>query len=183
MTTRGVEWLSAAADDPAGCRETWADDPCAPYALAAGRFFDVVTVEQRVGMETFDQLLHRGLPFGPVALDQKARRVGFFLGSRSEETFVHHLAQEAGTPPSYRYLGRGSVVVVPGPMPMTGDRYQWLRAPTRRPIANPLRPVALATILIASAELLARVDRYSEQYPSAAALALPALEGTTTDEG
>ncbi|MFE4720600.1 bifunctional DNA primase/polymerase, partial [Streptomyces sp. NPDC056728] len=65
MTTRGVEWLSAAADDPAGCRATWADDPRAPYALAAGRFFDVVTVDQRVGMEAFDQLLRRGLPFGP----------------------------------------------------------------------------------------------------------------------
>lgn len=183
MTTRGVEWLSAAADDPADCRATWADDPRAPYALAAGRFFDVVTVEQRVGMETFDQLLHRGLPFGPLVLDYKARRVGFLLGSRSQETFVHYLAQEDGTPPTYRYLGHGSVVVVPGPMPMSGDRYQWLRAPTRRPIANPLRPVALATMLVASTELLTRVDRYGERYPSAAALALPIFEGTPTDAG
>ncbi|MCX5441188.1 bifunctional DNA primase/polymerase [Streptomyces sp. NBC_00063] len=183
MTTRGVEWLSAAADDPADCRATWADDPRAPYALAAGRFFDVVTVEQRVGMETFDQLLHRGLPFGPVVLDYKARRVGFLLGSRSQETFVHYLAQEDGTPPTYRYLGHGSVVVVPGPMPMSADRYQWLRAPTRRPIANPLRPVALATMLVASTELLTRVDRYGERYPSAAALALPIFEGTPTDAG
>ena len=183
MTTRSVEWLSAAADDPAGCRATWADDPRAPYALAAGRFFDVVTVDQRVGMEAFDQLLRRGLPFGPVVLDQKARRVGFFLGSRSDENFSHHLAQEAGAPPPYRYLSQGSVVVVPGPMPMTGDRYQWLQAPTRRPIANPLRPVALATMLIASAELLARVDSYSERYPSAAAFALRGFERMPTDEG
>ncbi|MFJ4896104.1 bifunctional DNA primase/polymerase [Streptomyces sp. NPDC088788] len=183
MTTRGVEWLSAAADDPADCRATWADDPRAPYALAAGRFFDVVTVEQRLGMETFDQLLHRGLPFGPVVLDYKARRVGFLLGSRSQETFVHYLAQEDGTPPTYRYLGHGSVVVVPGPMPMSGDRYQWLRAPTRRPIANPLRPVALATMLVASTELLIRVDRDGERYPSAAALALPNFEGTSADAG
>ncbi|MGW2783261.1 bifunctional DNA primase/polymerase [Streptomyces populi] len=181
MTTRGVEWLSAAADDPAACRATWADDPRAPYALAAGRYFDVVTVERWVGMETFDQLLRRGLPFGPVVLDHKARRVGFFLGSRSEETFSHYLAQEAGVPPRYRYLAQGSVVVVPGPMPMIGDRYQWLRAPTRRPVANPLRPVALATMLIASAELLARVDNYSERYLSAAALALPAFEGAEND--
>ena len=183
MTTRGVEWLSAAADDPAGCRAIWADDPRAPYALATGRYFDVVTVEQRVGMETFDQLTHRGMPFGPVVLDHKGRRVGFFLGSQSQETFLHYLERENGTPPSYRYLGPGSVVVVPGPMPMTGDRYQWLRAPTRRPIASPLRPVALATMLIASAELLARVDRYCERYPSAAALAAVGAEGTTADEG
>ncbi len=181
MTTRGVEWLSAAADDPTECRTIWASNPRAPYALPAGRFFDTVTVEQRVGMETFDQLLRRGLPFGPAVLDRKAQRVGFFLGSRSRETFTHHLTREEGDPPAYRYLGPGSVVVVPGPMPMSGDRYQWLRAPTRRPIANPLRPVALATMLVASAELLARVNRYGERYSSAAALALSAFEGARLD--
>ncbi|MFP1626605.1 bifunctional DNA primase/polymerase [Streptomyces sp. 5K101] len=183
MTRRGVEWLSAAADDPAACRATWADDPRAPYMLPTGRFFDVVTVDQRIGIETFDQLLRRGLPFGPTVLDHKARRVGFFLGSQSREDFAHYLAREGGTPPAYRYLSRGSVVVVPGPMPMSGDRYEWLRAPTRRPMANPLRPVALATMLVASAELLARVDRYGERYPSAAALALSTIEGTSTDAG
>ncbi|MFD1662535.1 bifunctional DNA primase/polymerase [Streptomyces caeni] len=183
MTTRGVEWLSAAADDPAECRAIWAGDPRTPFALSAGRFFDVVTVEQQIGMETFDQLLRRGLPFGPVVLDHKARRVGFFLGSRSQETFTHYLTKEEGTPPAYRYLGHGSVVVVPGPMPMSGDRYQWLRAPTRRPIANPLRPVALATMLVAAAELLVRVDRYSERYPSVTALALQIHEGIPTDAG
>lgn len=183
MTTRGMEWLSAAADDPAACRMVWADDPRTPYALPTGRFFDVVTVEQRLGMETFDQLLRRRLPFGPVALDHKAQRVGFFLGSRSQEPFAQHLAQEEETPPAFRYLSCGSMVVVPGPMPLSGDRYQWLRAPTRRPIANPLRPVALATLLVASAELLARVDRYSERYPSAASLAVPFFGGTPIDAG
>ncbi|CAM5459911.1 hypothetical protein SALBM135S_03859 [Streptomyces alboniger] len=163
MTTRGVEWLSAAADDPAECRATWAGDPRAPYAMAAGRYFDVVSVEQRLGMETFDQLLRRGMPFGPVVLDRKAWRVGFFLGSQNAEAFTHCLAQEEGSPPAYRYLGHGSVVVVPGPMPMSDDRYQWLRAPPRRPTANPLRPMALATMLVASAELLARVDRYGQR--------------------
>lgn len=179
MTKRGVDWLSAAADDPVECRAAWSDDPRAPYALSAGRFFDVVTVEQRIGLEAFDQLLRRGLPFGPVVHDHKARRVGFFLGARSSETFAHYLVREADTdaPPSYRYLGKGSVVVVPGPMPMVGDRYQWLRAPTRPPIVNPLRPVALVTMLVASAELLARVDRYGERYQSANALALPGSGG------
>ncbi|MEU6319194.1 bifunctional DNA primase/polymerase [Streptomyces sp. NPDC047009] len=184
MTRRGVEWLSAAADDPAACRATWADDPRAPYMLPTGRFFDVVSVDQRIGVEVFDQLLRRGLPFGPAVLDHKAQRVGFFLGSQSQETFVHYLTQEEGTPPACRYLSRGSVVVVPGPMPMSGDRYEWLRAPTRRPMANPLRPVALATMLVASAELLARVDRYGERYPSAEVLALSAIEeGAATDAG
>ncbi|MBQ1092064.1 bifunctional DNA primase/polymerase [Streptomyces sp. B93] len=183
MTRRGIEWLSAAADDPVACRAVWTDDPRAPYMLPTGRFFDVVTVDERVGVETFDQLLRRGLPFGPTLLDHRARRVGFFLGSQSLKDFTHYLTREEGTPPAYRYLGRGSVVVVPGPMPMSGDRYEWLRAPTRRPMANPLRPVALATMLVAAAELLARVDRYGERYPSAASLARNAIERASTDAG
>ncbi|MEW1776199.1 bifunctional DNA primase/polymerase [Streptomyces sp. NPDC086777] len=181
MTRRGIEWLSAAADDPEGCRATWIDDPRAPYMLPTGRYFDVVTVDQRVGMETFDQLLRRGLPFGPTVLDHKAQRVGFFLGSRSQETFLHYLAREEGTAPAYRYLSRGSAVVVPGPIPLRGDRYEWLRAPARRPMANPLRPVALATMLVASAELLARVDRYGERYRAADTFGLSAIEGAPID--
>lgn len=181
MTRRGVEWLSAAADDPVMCRAVWEDDPRTPCMLPTGRLFDVVTIEQRTGLETFDQLVRRGLPFGPVVVDHKARRVGFLLNSRSQERFVHFLARETQSPPSYRYLSLGSVVVVPGPMPLPGDRYQWLRAPVRRPEANPLRPVALATMLVAASELLARADRYGEKYPSPSALDVVAAEGPAAD--
>ncbi|MBD9731606.1 bifunctional DNA primase/polymerase [Streptomyces sp. H28] len=181
MNRRGMEWLSAAADDPTQFRQIWADDPRMPCLLATGRFFDVVSVEQRLGLEMFDRLLRSGLPFGPSVVDRKVQRVGFFLGSQSHETFTHYLERGTSSPPSYRYLGHGSAVVVPGPIPSSGDRYQWLCAPMRRPEANPLRPVALATALVASAELLARIDRFDEQCPTpyAAVAALP--EETTTD--
>ncbi|MDN5385700.1 bifunctional DNA primase/polymerase [Streptomyces sp. LB8] len=183
MTRRGMEWLSQAADDPAQCLQVWADDPRMPCLLATGRLFDVVSVEQRLGLEMFDRILRSGLPFGPSLIDRKAQRVGFFLGSQSRETFTHYLERETPSPPPYRYLGEGSAVVVPGPIPLSGDRYQWLRAPMRRPAANPLRPVALATALVASAELLARIDRFDEQYPTpyAAVTALP--EETTINAG
>jgi hypothetical protein len=183
MTSRGVEWLSAAADDPEQCRAVWRDDPRRPCMLPTGRLFDVVVVNERLGLETFDQLLRRGAPFGPALVDHKARCVGFFLSSDSQESFTHYLGRETQTPPFYRYLNAKSVVVVPGPMPMAGDRYQWLRAPTKRPQANPLRPVALATMLVAAAELLARADRYAEEYgsPYAAVAALP--DGASADGG
>ncbi len=183
MTRRGIEWLSAAADNPAECRQVWADDPRRPCLLSTGRFFDVVAVEQRLGMEMFDRLQRSGMPFGPSVVDRKAQRVGFFLGSQSRETFTFYLERETSSPPPYRYLGQDCAVVVPGPIPLSDDRYQWLRAPTRRPEANPLRPVALATALVASAELLARIDRFDEQYPTpyAAVAALP--EETITDAG
>ncbi|CAL9310949.1 hypothetical protein SUDANB148_04724 [Streptomyces sp. SudanB148_2056] len=183
MTRRGVEWLSAAADNPEECRQVWADDPRMPCLLPTGRFFDVVSVDQRLGMEMFDRLQRTGMPHGPSVIDRKAQRVGFFLSSESRETFTFYLGRETSSPPPFRYLGQGSAVVVPGPIPLSEDRYQWLRAPTRRPEANPLRPVALATALVASAELLARIDRFDERYPTpySAVAALP--EETTTDAG
>jgi hypothetical protein len=154
-----------------------------PYMLSAGRLFDVVTIDQRTGLETYDQLVRRELPLGPVMVDHKARRVGFFLNSRCQEAFAHFLAQETDSPPAFRYLSLDSVVVVPGPMPLPSDRYQWLRAPLRRPEANPLRPVALATMLVAAAELLARVDRYGEQYPSPVTASAAVPERTPADAG
>lgn len=177
-----MEWLSAAADNPAECRQMWMDDPRMPCMLSTGRYFDVVSVEQRLGMEMFDRLLRSAMPFGPTVVDRKAQRVGFFLCSRSHETFTHYLARESSSPPPHRYLSHDCAVVVPGPIPLPDDRYQWLRAPTRRPEANPLRPVALATALIASAELLARIDRFGEQYPTPYAAAVATLsEETNTD--
>jgi hypothetical protein len=135
----------------------WEDDPRRPLLLPAGQLFDVVSVEQRLGLEAFDQLNRHDLPSGPVMIDHKARRVGFFLSANSRYWFGYFIKREAKRPVDYRYLSSDSVVVVPGPMPLSGDRYEWLRAPIRRPEANPCRPIALATVLGASAELLARV--------------------------
>ncbi|MEU9337674.1 bifunctional DNA primase/polymerase [Streptomyces sp. NPDC048290] len=162
MTWRDVEWLSEAADDPAECRATWANDPRLPYPLATGRCFDVVTVDQRLGIETFDLLGRRGLPLGPAVLDRAACRVGFLLRSLGVRDFARLLALEPGPTPPHRTLGPGSVVVVPGPMPLPGDRYAWLNAPGRRPWAHPLGPAALAATLVAAAETLARLDGYGE---------------------
>ncbi|MFC8006347.1 hypothetical protein ACFUCH_16075 [Streptomyces olivaceus] len=126
-------------------------------------------------MEMLDRLQRSGMPFGPSLIDRKTQRVGFFLGSKNEETFTFYLGRETESPPPYRYLGEGCAVVVPGPIPLFDDRYQWLRPPTHRPEANPPSPAALATVLVASAELLARIDRFGEQYPTpySAVAALP----------
>lgn len=73
MTKRGMQWLSAVSGDPELCRKHWADDPRRPYALPTGVAFDVVVIEQRLGVETFDQLERRGRlsgrswPTGPRA--------------------------------------------------------------------------------------------------------------------
>ncbi|MEU1625822.1 bifunctional DNA primase/polymerase [Streptomyces sp. NPDC020096] len=167
MTRRGVHWLSAAADHPEICRARWADDPRQPYTLATGCFFDVVVVDQRLGMETFDQLERREMPLGPVVLDRAAKQLGFLLPSRSRARFARFVAMETENPPEYGYLDEGSFIVVPGPMPLTDDRFQWLRTPLGRPEGSPLRTVSLAVMLVAAAALIERADRYGEQYPTA----------------
>lgn len=164
MTRRGLEWLSAAADEPERCRAVWADDPRRPYTLPVGRFFDVVAVDQRHGVETCDQLERHGMPVGPVMADWAARQVGFFLPPGSRNCFGQMVAEESTDPPAYRYLGCGSVVVVPGPMPLTGDRYVWLRAPVWRPLGGPTQVAALAAMFVAASGLVARAERYGEEH-------------------
>lgn len=90
--------------------------------------------------------------------------MGFFLPPKSKGRFARVIAQETNTPPVYRYLQRESIIVVPGPIPLAGDRYQWLRAPNHRPESSPLRAVSLAVMLVASAALMERADHYGEQY-------------------
>src|SRR5689334_10828260 len=102
ITRRGIEWLSQAADDPALCRMTWLDDPREPYLLAVGHLFDVLAAQQRMGMETYDQLRLPGMPGGPVMVHRGAGRMGFLLPPGSEEQFVRALARETDSPAEYR---------------------------------------------------------------------------------
>ncbi|WP_330175082.1 bifunctional DNA primase/polymerase [Streptomyces sp. NBC_01498] len=164
-----MEWLSSVADDPELCREHWADDPRRPYALPTGVAFDAVVTEQRLGVETFDQLERRGMPVGPVLADRAGRQLGFFLPPKSKDRFERAIARETEAPPTYRYLQRESFIVVPGPISLAGDRYQWLRAPHHPPEPSPLRTVSLAVMLVASAALMERADCYGEEYSDAGA--------------
>ncbi len=164
MTKRGMSWLAATADDPVDCRLVWTADPRHPYALPAGRYFDVVVIEERVGMETYEQLDRCAMPLGPVMVDWASRQTGFFLPSRSRERFERMVKHETTETPEYRYLSKGSTVVVPGPMPLSGDRYAWLRAPMHRPEATIARTAALAAMFVATAALVSRADRYRQEY-------------------
>ncbi|GAA2071399.1 hypothetical protein GCM10009801_23000 [Streptomyces albiaxialis] len=159
-----MQWLSAAADNPEECRERWAADPRSPYALPTGRLFDVVAIEKRLGVETFDQLVRHGMPLGPVMADWAASMVGFFLPSGSRESFTHMLKNEAAGSLEYRYLDKGSVVVVPGPMPLGGERFAWLHAPVRRPEVTLGRTAAVAAMLVAASVVVSRADRYGQGY-------------------
>jgi hypothetical protein len=162
ITRRGIEWLSQAADDPALCRTTWLDDPRWPYLLGVGRLFDVLTTDQRMGMETFDQLRLHEMPVGAVMVDRAAGRMGFFLPPGSQGQFARALERETESPAQYRYLGKGSYVVAPGPLALTGDRFEWLKPPSRPQHASPLQTVSLAVMFSAASYLIDRADHYGQ---------------------
>ncbi|AWW41237.1 MULTISPECIES: hypothetical protein [Streptomyces] len=106
--TRGVEWLAAAAPDPKECKRQW-DHGDGIALLEAGRFWDVVSVPDQLGLLTLDLLWRPSLPIpGPTLVDTAAHRVGFLLppdpGSRWIGAGLRHASKGSwvAVPPPYR---------------------------------------------------------------------------------
>ncbi|MFI0898052.1 bifunctional DNA primase/polymerase [Streptomyces sp. NPDC020983] len=160
VTRRSIDWLCEASDDPQQFRMVWSDDPRQPQVVATGALFDVVATDQQLGIEALDQLRRRGMPVSAVLIDRAARRTGFMVPPDTQGVFERTLARETSEPLPYRYLGDGSYVVLPGPVPLPGDRFEWLNPLKRRQHCSPLQTVALAVMLAASADLIARAEQY-----------------------
>ncbi|MEU6578458.1 hypothetical protein [Streptomyces sp. NPDC046805] len=119
MWTQGVEWLAAAAPDPRACKRGW-DQGDGIALLEAGRFWDVLSVPDELGLLTLDLLWRPSLPVpGPTLVDMEAHRVGFFLPPDPESHWIG-----AGV----RHTGRGAWVSVPPPYRPAG-RLEWLVPP------------------------------------------------------
>ncbi|CAM5291845.1 hypothetical protein [Streptomyces aurantiogriseus] len=119
MWGRGVEWLAAAATDPRVCKREW-DQGNGIALLAAGRYWDVLSVPERLGLLTLDLLWQPSLPVpGPTLVDTAAHRVGFFLPPDPDSRWVG-----AGL----RHAGRGSWVAVPPPY-RPARSLEWLVPP------------------------------------------------------
>lgn len=119
MWTRGVEWLAAASADPRACKWEW-DHGEGIALLEAGRFWDVLSVPDRLGLLTLDLLWQPGLPVpGPTLVDTAAGRVGFFLPPDPSGGWIG-----AGL----RYATKGSWVTVPPPY-RPAPSLEWLVPP------------------------------------------------------
>ncbi|MET8948873.1 hypothetical protein ABZX30_36510 [Streptomyces sp. NPDC004542] len=119
MWTQGVEWLAAAAPDLRACKRQW-DHGDGVVLLEAGRFWDLLSVPERLGLLTLDLLWQPVLPVpGPVLVDTAAHRVGFFLPPDPPGRWIGS---------GVRYAGRGAWVAVPPPY-RAARFLEWLLPP------------------------------------------------------
>lgn len=119
MGKQAVEWLAAAATDPQACKREW-DHGRGTALLAAGRYWDVLSVPDRLGLLALDILWREPLKVpGPTLVDVTAGRVGFFLPPDPVSEWVGC---------GVRHVGRGSWVAVPPPYRPAG-RLEWLVPP------------------------------------------------------
>ncbi|EFE70926.1 hypothetical protein ABZ918_19725 [Streptomyces viridosporus] len=131
---QAVEWLAAAATDPRACKREW-DHGTGTALLAAGRYWDVLSVPDRLGLLALDIMWHDPLEVpGPTLVDVTARRVGFFLPPDPDSEWVGC---------GVRHVGRGSWVAVPPPYRPTG-RLEWLVPPDGTGALHPPDALELA---------------------------------------
>ncbi|MEU3254310.1 hypothetical protein [Streptomyces sp. NPDC006997] len=108
LWARGVEWLAAAAPNPRACKRGW-DQGEGIALLEAGRYWDLVSVPDRLGLLALDLLWRPSLPVpGPTLVDTAAHRVGFFLPPDRDSRWIgaglRHATSGAwvAVPPPYR---------------------------------------------------------------------------------
>ncbi|MET9528907.1 hypothetical protein [Streptomyces coeruleorubidus] len=119
MWKQAVEWLAASARDPQECKREW-DYGTGTALVEAGRYWDVLSVPDRLGLLALDCLWRDPLKVpGPTLVDCAARRVGFFLPPDPVSEWVGS---------GVRHVGRGSWVAVPPPYRPAG-RLEWLVPP------------------------------------------------------
>jgi hypothetical protein len=119
MWTQGVEWLAAAAPDPRACKRQW-DQGHGIALLEAGRFWDLLSVPDQLGLLTLDLLWRPSQPVpGPTLVDTGSHRVGFFLPPDPASRWIGS---------GVRHARRGSWVAVPPPY-RPGRFLEWLVPP------------------------------------------------------
>lgn len=102
MWMRGVEWLAAAATDPRLCKREW-DQGEGIALLEAGRYWDVLSVPDRLGLLTLDLLWQAARPSpGPTLVDTAAHRVGFFLPPDPGSRWIGAGLRRASRGPGWR---------------------------------------------------------------------------------
>ncbi|MDX3071300.1 hypothetical protein ACIP98_08150 [Streptomyces sp. NPDC088354] len=119
---QATEWLAAAAADPRACKREWEHGESGTALLPAGRFWDVLSVPEDLGLLALDALLRMpGAEPGPTLADAASHRVGFFLPPDPASRWVGS---------GIRYAGAGAWIAVPPPYRAAGGgALRWLVPP------------------------------------------------------
>jgi hypothetical protein len=134
MWMQGVEWLAAAASDPQACKREW-DQGAGTVLMEAGRFWDLLSVPEQLGLLALDILWDDPLRApGPTLVDTMARRVGFFLPPDPASRWVGS---------GLRHSGKGSWVAVPPPY-RSAPSLEWLIPPDGTGALHAAVPLELA---------------------------------------
>ncbi|MFF3658601.1 hypothetical protein [Streptomyces olivochromogenes] len=134
MWMQGVEWLAAAASDPRVCKREW-DQGSGTVLMEAGRFWDVLSVPEQLGLLALDILWNDPLRApGPTLVDTASRRVGFFLPPDPASRWVGS---------GLRHAGKGSWVAVPPPY-RAARFLEWLIPPDGTGALHGAVPLELA---------------------------------------
>ncbi|MGW0823617.1 hypothetical protein [Streptomyces sp. NPDC002845] len=115
---QAMEWLAAAASNPQACKRQWRGES-GISVLACGRFWDVLSVPEELGVLALDTLLCIPQAPGPALADAAARRVGFFLPPDPAGSWIGS---------DIRYLGKGGWIKAPAPHRAAGN-LRWLVPP------------------------------------------------------
>ncbi|MGW3668328.1 hypothetical protein [Streptomyces sp. NPDC005141] len=119
MWMQSVEWLAAAATNPRACKREW-DQGNGGVLLEAGRYWDVLSVPEQLGLLALDILWSDPVQVpGPTLVDCAAHRVGFFLPPDPASRWVGS---------GLRHLGKGSWIAVPPPYRSAGP-LEWIIPP------------------------------------------------------
>ncbi|WP_161359961.1 hypothetical protein [Streptomyces sp. SID3343] len=121
MNHAGIEWISAATEDPVDTRCKWIREPFSPTLVGAGGLFDAVVMHADVGCAVLGILAARHQPVGAVISKAYSNRWAFFIGPGSRRAWRATVETEGLVRPSwYRYVGRDAWLTVPGPYPVLG---------------------------------------------------------------
>ncbi|MGW0632813.1 hypothetical protein [Streptomyces sp. NPDC002758] len=118
---QATEWLAAAATDPRACKRQW-HGPTGMAELGCGRFWDVLSVPESLGVPALDMLLCIPQPPGPALANVASRSVSFFLPPDPTSRWIGS---------GIEYLSIGARIALPPPHRAAGPLC-WLVPPDGR---------------------------------------------------
>lgn len=167
VTEFGVAWLSAASERPRQFRAAWRKRPYEPMLVPTGRLFDLLTVDESIGLEAVDLLRRDRHELAPAFQDRAVNKVGFLVLVGALPLVQRTLHRNPyGDQLAYGYVGPGGYLVVPALAARPAARFTWLEPPTGLSRNGLGQLVPLVDALVIAAFNVRLAAEYGERHPS-----------------